>query len=355
MRTSLLSAGVAATVLVLASCSPTTPDEPADASAETSSTTAQAQDAPSVVVTTTVLGSVVGEILTCAVGDDSSMTVLMPIGADPHDFQASSAQVALMAGADLVVVNGLGLEEGVLDAVENIEADGVSVLEIASLIDPLPFGDDHGDEKGDEESHDDYSDEEEHSEEEDHSEEESHDDHGHGDFDPHFWFDMERMALATELIGAELALDGDESFASCGESVAAEIRATEAVVADALSSVPEANRVLVTDHDALGYLAERYDYDVVGVVIPGGSTLGDPNSSELAQLVATIEDEGVRAIFGNTADSPALLETLAGEVGGNVQVVELFVGSLGGPGSGAESYALMMTTNATRIASALAD
>jgi zinc/manganese transport system substrate-binding protein len=90
-----------------------------------------------VVVTTTVLGSVVGEILTCAVGDDSSMTVLMPIGADPHDFQASSAQVALMAGADLVVVNGLGLEEGVLDAVENVEADGVSVLEIASLIDPL--------------------------------------------------------------------------------------------------------------------------------------------------------------------------------------------------------------------------
>jgi len=302
-----------------------------------------------------VLGSVVGEILTCAVGDDSSMTVLMPIGADPHDFQASSAQVALMAGADLVVVNGLGLEEGVLDAVENIEADGISVLEIASLIDPLPFGGDHGDEKGDEESHDDHSDEEEHSEEEDHSEEESPDDHGHGDFDPHFWFDMERMALAAELIGAELALDGDESFASCGESVAAEIRATEAVVADALSSVPEANRVLVTDHDALGYLAERYDYDVVGVVIPGGSTLGDANSSDLAELVATIQDEGVRAIFGNTAGSPALLETLAGEVGENVQVVELFVGSLGGPGSGAESYVLMMTTNATRIASALAD
>lgn len=355
MRNSLLSAGVAATVLVLASCSPTTPDEPADASAETSPTTAQAQDAPLVVVTTTVLGSVVGEILTCALGDDSSMTVLMPIGADPHDFQASSAQVALMAGADLVVVNGLGLEEGVLDAVENIEADGVSVLEIASLVDPLPFGDDHGDEKADKESHDDHGHEDEHSEEENHSDEESHDDHGHGEFDPHFWFDMERMALAAELIGAKLAENGDESFASCGESVAAEIRASEVLVAETLASVPEANRVLVTDHDALGYFAERYEYNVVGVVIPGGSTLGDPNSQELAALVSTIRSENVRAIFGNTADSPALLETLAGEVGGNVQVVELFVGSLGGPGSGAESYVLMMTTNATRIASALAD
>ena len=350
MRTSLLAAGAAATILVLASCSPTTPDEPAGTSAETSPTTAQTQDAPSVVVTTTVLGSVVGEILTCAVGDDSSMTVLMPLGADPHDFQASSAQVALMAGADLVVVNGLGLEEGVLDAVENVEADGVSVLEIASLVDPLPFGEEHSEDKADEESHDDHG-----HEEEDHSDEESHDDHGHGEFDPHFWFDMERMAVAAELIGAALAGNGDETFASCGENVAAEIRTTEVLVADALSSVLEANRVLVTDHDALGYLAERYDYDVVGVVIPGGSTLGDANSSDLADLVATIQDEGVRAIFGNTAGSPALLETLADEVGGSVQVVELFVGSLGGPGSGAESYAEMMTTNATRIASALAD
>jgi zinc/manganese transport system substrate-binding protein len=327
-----------------------------------------------VVVTTTVLGSVVGEILSCAVGDDSSMTVLMPIGADPHDFQASSAQVALMAGADLVVVNGLGLEEGVVDAVENIEADGVTVLEIASLIDPLPFGeeasdhdhgheehddhgheehDDHGHEEQDEHGHDDHA-------HEDHSGEEKSDDgshagHDHGEFDPHFWFDMERMALGAELIGAELAVNGDESFASCGESVAAEIRASEVLVAETLASVPEANRVLVTDHDALGYLAERYDYDVVGVAIRGGSTLGDANSSDLADLVATIQDEGVRAIFGNTAGSPALLETLANEVGGSVKVVELFVGSLGGPGSGAESYAEMMTTNATRIASALAD
>jgi zinc/manganese transport system substrate-binding protein len=280
-----------------------------------------------VVVTTTVLGSVVGEILTCALGDDSSMSVLMPIGADPHDFQASSAQVALMASADLVVANGLGLEEGVVDAIENVEAG----------------------------SHDDHGHEDEHSDEEDHSEEESHDDHGHGEFDPHFWFDMERMALAAELIGAELAVNGDESFASCGASVAEEIRATDVLVADTLSSVQEANRVLVTDHDALGYLAERYDFEVVGVVIPGGSTLGDANSSDLADLVATIQNEGVRAIFGNTAGSPALLETLAAEVGGDVQVVELFVGSLGGPGSGAESYAEMMTTNATRIASALAD
>jgi zinc/manganese transport system substrate-binding protein len=355
MRPSVLIAGAAATVLVLASCSPSTPDETEGVQAESTPTTSQAQEAPSVVVTTTVLGSVVGEILTCAVGDDSSMTVLMPIGADPHDFQASSAQVALMAGAELVVVNGLGLEEGVLDAVENVEADGVSVLEIAALVDPLPFGEGYGDDKAGDESHDDHGHEDEHSDEEKLPGDESHDNHEHGEFDPHFWFDMERMALAAELIGAELALNSDESFTSCGDTVAAEIRATEAVVADTLAAVPESNRVLVTDHDALGYLADRYDYDVVGVVIPGGSTLGDPNSQELAALVRTIRDQQVPAIFGDALVSADLLETLSSEVGGDVQIVELFVGSLGGPDSGAETYLEMMVTNATRIATALAD
>lgn len=346
MRNSFLITGLATTALLLAACSPSTLEEPADTSPQTSPTTAPVQDAPSVVVTTTVLGSVVGDILRCALGDDSSLTVLMPIGADPHDFQASSAQVALMADADLVVVNGLGLEEGVLDAVENIEADGVTVLEIASLVDPLPFGQE--DDSDHDHDHHDHSDEEK-------TEDEDHAGHDHGEFDPHFWFDMERMALAAELVGGALAASSDADFVSCAGSVAEDIRMAEALVSDALSSVPVANRVLVTDHDALGYLATRYDYEVVGVVIPGGSTLGDPNSQELAQLVATMEREQVRAIFGDTSASSDLLATLSEEVGGDVQIVELFVGSLGGPDSGAETYIEMMTTNATRIAAALAD
>ena len=313
----------------------------------------QSPMAPSVVVTTTILGSVVGDILTCATGDDSSMTVLMPLGADPHDFQASPAQVALMAESHLVVANGEGLEEGVLDAIDGVEADGVTVLRVASLVDPLPFGDAPAGGQGDSHSHEDEHDS--HAEEEQHSDDEDHDEHEHGEFDPHFWFDMERMALAAELIGDALAGGGDETMASCGTETAAEIRSVDEQVSAILASVPEDQRVLVTDHDALGYLAERYDYDVVGVVIPGGSTLGDPNSRELAELVSTIEDQYVRALFGDAAVSPDLLLTLSEEVGGAMEVVELFVGSLGGPDSGAESYLEMMMTNATRIATALAD
>ena len=337
--------------LVLTSCSAAPTEQTPGGIGEVGEN--QSPTAPSVVVTTTILGSVVGDILTCATGDDSSMTVLMPLGADPHDFQASSAQVAMMAESQLVVANGEGLEEGVLDAIDGVEADGVTVLRVASLVDPLPFGDALAGGEGDSHSHDD--DHDSHAEEEQHSDDEDHAEHEHGEFDPHFWFDLERMALAAELIGDALAAGGDETMASCGAETAAEIRSVDEQVSAILASVPEDQRVLVTDHDALGYLAERYDYDVVGVVIPGGSTLGDPNSRELAELVSTIEDQQVRALFGDAAVSPDLLLTLSQEVGGAIEVVELFVGSLGGPGSGAESYLEMMMTNATRIATALAD
>ena len=303
----------------------------------------QADSVPSVVVTTTILGSVVSDIATCAVGDDSSVTVMMPLGADPHDFQASSAQVAEMARADLIVANGLGLEEGMMDAIENIEADGGAVMEIASLLDPLPLG------NVDEHAEDEHS-EDEHAAEEPAAEE---DGHAHGDFDPHFWFDMERMASAAQLIGAELALTGGEAYDTCGQSVAADIRAAELDVIKTLDEIPELDRILVTDHDALGYFATRYDFRIVGVVIPGGSTLGETNSQELADLVATMEKEGVVAIFGDTATSSELLDVLASELNQEVSVIQLYVGGLGGPDSGAQTYEEMMRTNATMIAQGL--
>jgi zinc/manganese transport system substrate-binding protein len=324
-------------LLVLAGCSATGQSEPSDAPSSDLSST-PALEGASVVVTTNILGSVVGDILTCAVGSDASMTVVMPIGADPHDFQPSSEQVAAMSNAELVVANGLFLEEGLVAVLESLETDGVNVLHVAERVDPLAFAEDHSDDHGD-----------------DHSDEPA-DEHEHGDFDPHFWLDMERMALAAEIVGKELAsATGVSDYEGCGASVATDIRSAEAAVIAALRVIPEESRVLVTDHDAFGYFADRYDFRVAGVVIPGGSTLSDPSSRELAELIKVIERENVPVIFANTATSPAVVESLAAEVGRDIQVVPLFEGSLGGPGSGAEDYISMMTLNASLIADALTD
>jgi len=164
-----------------------------------------------------------------------------------------------------------------------------------------------------------------------------------------------RMAEAARLIGAELAaVTGDDALVACGDRVADDLLATDAEVREILAAVPPESRLLITDHAAFGYFARTYDFEVLGVVVPGGSTLAEPSSAELAGLAQIIRDTGVRAIFANKADTTALVDALAAEVG-QVEVVELYVGTLGPEGSGAEDYATMMLTNARLIAAALSE
>lgn len=287
-----------------------------------------------VVATTTILGDIAGQVATCA-GGATAQTV-MPVGADPHDFSPSSADVAAMVQADLVVANGLGLEEGLESALTSAQDDGARVLEVAPALDPLPFAGEHSHEEGEE-----------------HAEEEG-EEHTHS-LDPHVWLDVSRMARAAVLIGDELTeATGDDAYAACGQEVSASLAETDDEVRTILAAVPAASRTLVTDHDAFGYFAEAYDFEVAGVVIPGGSTLAEPSSAEVSALVATIDAAGVPAIFANTANPTALVDAVAAESGREIAVVELYVGSLGPEGSGAETYQQMMVTDATRIAEALA-
>lgn len=318
-----------------------------------------ASDATSV-TTTTVWGSISDQIVACA--ETGSAQTLMPVGADPHDYEPSSTDVATMVQAELVVANGLGLEEGLLSAIESAEADGANVLELAPLLDPIPFEgeehseDEHADEEDEHSEEEGHSDEESHSEEEEaHAEEEGEHDHAESDgMDPHVWMDMARAASGAEIIGAQLSEQtGDDRYAECGTQVAADITETEGAVIATLAAIPAEDRILVTDHDSLAYFAQAYDFEIAGVVVPGGSTLAEPSSAELAELTEVVQSTGVPAIFVNTASPTDLADALANEVG-EIAVVPLYIGSVGGPESGAETYQDMMTSNANAIADALA-
>ncbi|MGH8945692.1 MAG: metal ABC transporter substrate-binding protein, partial [Acidimicrobiia bacterium] len=200
-------------------------------------------DRPLVVATTTILGDVVGNVI----GDDARIQVLIPMGTDPHEFQASAAQIADLSRADLVVANGLGLEEGLGDVLEAAAGDGVRVFEVGPLLDPIPLTSVAG--------HDDEGLE------------------GDGGSDPHVWLDPLRMAEAARLIADQLAgIEPDRDWRSRADEYAAQLVATDREVSEELSAVPEERRRLVTNHESLGYFATRYDFEVVGVVIPGGST-----------------------------------------------------------------------------------
>jgi zinc/manganese transport system substrate-binding protein len=276
-----------------------------------------------IVVTTSTLGDLVSSV----VGSDATVEILMPIGADPHSFSPSSRQVAALSDADLVVTNGLGLEENFSDVLEGVIGDGGSVLDLGSMLDPIPFGVD----------------------DEDHEEED--DDHT---LDPHIWMDPLRMADAALFVAEALSeIDDGVDWTANAVSYSADLNELHTEIEGMLSPIDDSERYLVTNHDALGYFAARYGFEVIGTVIPGGSTLGDPSSEDLASLVATMRELGVSVVFAETTRPSVLAEAVAAELGGEVQVVELFTGSLGEPGSGAETLIDLLRLDATRIAEAL--
>jgi len=319
-----------------------------------------------IVASNSIIGDVVGNVFA-----DVDVEVIIPVGADPHDYQPSAQQIAALQSADLVVANGGSLEEGLIDILEAAEADGVVVFEMLEAVSTIEFGeddhddhDDHDDEEhGDEEEHDDHDDhdDEEHADEDDHDDHDDHDDeehaHDHEGEDPHFFTDPARMAVAVDAL-AEFAianvdgLDADAVTASAADYIV-ELEALDAEVESLVGALADDQRVLITNHDVFGYFADRYGFEVAGTIIPSGSTLDGTSAEALADLVDVIEDEGVAAIFGDVTASDELAETLASEVG-EVSIVALFTEALGSADSGADTYLSMVRTNAELIVGALA-
>ncbi len=289
-----------------------------------------------VVATTSILADVVGHV----VGDVGRVIPLMQVGTDPHAFQPSPAQVRLVEEADVVVANGLGLEASLLDALAAAEQRGTKVIRVAEAVDPVPYS-----APEQEPAHDEHAGE---------SEGTSSRVEQDG-LDPHFWQDPLRMAEAVRVIAAGLTAvsTAADSIRGNAEAYASAVRGLHAEVEQTLAVVPPPDRKLVTNHSTLGYFAARYGFQIIGTVVPGGGTLAETSSQQLARLAATIRGAGVRAIFVETIASPRLAEALSQELGGQVQVVELYTDSLGPEGSEASTYLDMMRTNAHRIAEAL--
>ena len=335
MRSTILTVPI---LLTMAACSPT--------AAPASNTSTPATDqAPVAIATTTQLGSILGDITQC-VGTTSR--TLMGTGDDPHDFSVSSRDVADLTKAKLVIANGLGLESGLKVALDGAKADGATIVEVAPLLDPLSYAHIEQEQATQHAGHN-------HQASTGSASSSGHDEgHNHGEFDPHVHMDVQRMAKAATVIGAQLAeTTGDDKYATCGTEVEQKLQETDKQVREILAEIPADKRVLVTDHEAYNYFADSYDFEVAGVVIPGGSTDAEPSSQELANLVKVVQEDKVSAIFSNNTVNPRLVEAVAQEAGTDLKVVQLFEGSVGPQGSGADTYATMMLTNAQRITDAL--
>ena len=302
-------------------------------------------DALRVVVTTSVLADVVKEVLAPA---GVEVELLLPPGADPHGYAPSAADAVALREADVVYAVGLGLEAALADALTAAEEEGVRVERLGPRVDPLPLGDAadlHGGAT------------DEHAEHAAHAADAEHAEQGHagGTLDPHVWLDPLRVArLGQEVAAVHAALvPGDAAaVAAAADDLEARMEALDEELAGLVEQLPEDRRRLVTNHDALGYLAARYDLEVTATVLPGTSAEVDVTAAAFAELVELLRGTGIPAVFADTSSTDRLARALAEEVPG-VAVVELYTGSLGEPGSGADSVEGMLRTDVERIVEAL--
>ena len=338
----MLAAAVAVAALVAAACSGDPSPEPPSAAAET----------PTILATTSIWADVVANVACDGLAD---VEAIIPVGSDPHGYEPSLQDTERMTNASLVVANGLTLEGRLEDTLDAVAASGTPVLEFAAVMDPIPFEghDDHDDDMG----HDDHGHEEDDHghEEDDHGHEEDDHGHAHGSEDPHVWMDPHRVAEALPVLAQALTANAGldpAAVEACLNSYRAELEAVDAEIAAKVAQLPAESRKLVTNHDAFGYYAARYGFEVIGTVIPSISSMAEANPAGLEELAEIIEHEGIKAIFAETQHSGDDIKALAAHVG-DVDVITLYTGSLGPPGSGAETYTGYLRTNTDLIVDSL--
>ena len=268
-----------------------------------------------VLASTSVLANITQNIA----GDRAQVELLLPIGADPHSYQAAPADVAKISDSDLLVLNGLEYEhfiETLLHA-QRAGNEKMIVEATAGLSPRKDAGNEHG-------------------------------------IDPHMWLDPNLVVTYVENIRDGLIQvdpEGTETYKSNADAYIAQLKDLDGWIVEQVNTIPAERRLLVTNHEAVGYFAERYGFEMAGSVIPSFSSNAAPSAQEIARLIDVIKKINAPAIFLDTADNNVLAQQIAGET--SVMIVDdLHLESLT-EGAPAATYIEMMKYNVSRIVEAL--
>ncbi len=235
-------------------------------------------------------------------GDRVDVSTLVPAGADPHTYEPGPSRVAKLTKADLVIVNGLGLEAALEDVVEENTSSSAILVELAEGLPVI-------------------------------------------DKNPHLWLDVLNAIAYVEHIRdalAEIDLAGADTYRANADGYLAELRTLDEGVAAAIDSIPPERRKLVTFHDAFPYLAQRYGLEVVGVVV--ASPGKEPSAKDVANLVDAIAAEDVPAVFKEPQLNARILELAADDAG--VEVCILRSAALD---KRVDTYVKLMRSNAKEL------
>jgi len=294
----------------------------------------------SAIATTTQIADIVRGIG----GDEVDVTQLLQPNTDPHDYEPRPSDVEAFPNAEVIFINGGHLD----DWVEELVEDSGSRARIVDLGRGTPVkleGAGHDEEKAEGDGHG-------------HDEQKAEGDgHGHDgeELDSHWWHDPTNVEAATTKVAAVLGRidpDARRLFAENAMRYEEELKSLDKTIAACLGRIPPDQRKLVTDHEAFGYFANRYGFDVIGAVIPALTTQAEPSAGDLAELEKTIRSEGVKAVFPGSSISSATAKAIARDTGASAEY-ELYGDTLGPTDSDTGTYIGMMEVNADRIARGL--
>jgi ABC-type Zn uptake system ZnuABC Zn-binding protein ZnuA len=257
-------------------------------------------------------------------GDRLTISVLMPIGVDPHSFEPAPGDVTKVADSTILIVNGAGFEAFLDELLQNAGGDRVVIEASAGLTrrsareGEIVDADDH-------------------------------------EGDPHFWLDPNNVVKYVENIRDGLSKAdpaGAATYAANAEVYIQKLKDLDRFISDQVAQIPEERRLLVTNHESFGYFADRYGFKIIGTIVPSVSTGSAPSAQQLAQLVDRIKATGAPAIFLETGANPQLAQQVAQETSVKV-VTELYSHSVTEAGGPAPSYIEIMKYNTRQIVEAL--
>lgn len=280
---------------------------------------------PVILTSTTILADITRNIA----GDRFPVESLLPVGADPHSYQPTPQDVTKIAESRLLILNGLEYEHFVEGLLENAGGERPIVTGTDGL-----------------EAH--------HMEEHEEQHEGEEVGHKHEAGDPHMWLDPNLVLTYVENIREGLTHfdpEGEAVYRSNADAYSAELKALDTWIVEQVHQIPIEKRLLVTNHEALGYFAERYGFTLVGTVVESFSSDASPSAQQLAALIDQIRANGATAIFLDAADNDTLARQIAEETGVTV-VTGLHLESLtDGPPAG--TYIDMMKDNVSKIVEVL--
>ena len=281
-------------------------------------------DAVRVLASTSFLADIAQNVA----GDRLTVDSLLPIGADPHAYQAAPSDVAKISESDLLILNGVEYEHFIEPLLENAGGEHL-VIEAAAGLEPHPAGE--------------YVNE---------TDAGAGSEHEAGD--PHMWLDPNLVITYVGNIRnglVEADPEGAEVYRANAEAYIAQLKDLDMWIVERVNTIPAGRRLLVTNHEALGYFAERYGFEIVDTILPSFSSEAGASAQEIVAAVKAIQSSGAPAIFLGEVENADLANQIASETGAKV-VDDLYLESLT-DGAPAATYMDMMKHNVSRIVDGL--